>query len=150
MDAKMFKQQALSELQVLVGLPMGYAIDAEGWEDLIRVGFGDPADVPRDVNPYQYELHVMCPFKLIWREEKRKEMFWEYSSQDMYLPSFRKLVGHEIKRVGLSDKNDLWLDLGFCWIVFCTYDDGEESWRFMSVHEDSPHLYASDTWIEFC
>ena len=60
----------------------------------------------------------------------------------------RHLIGREIMELGLSEKNDLWLDLGDCRIVWTTIENGEESWRFLAADTNIPHLVVSNSWME--
>ena len=60
----------------------------------------------------------------------------------------RCLIGREIMELGLSEKNDLWLDMGDCRIVWTTVENGEESWRFLAADTNVPHLVASNSWME--
>ena len=61
--------------------------------------------------------------------------------------NIRHLIGREIMKLGLSEKNDLWLDLGDCRIVWITIENGEESWRFLAADTNIPHLVVSHSWM---
>ena len=92
-----------------------------------------------------FALHTSCAIEVIWRDgSKHIDVFLEDTSCDKLNSVMERLVGVPIKRVDLSEKNDLWLDLGVCWIVIATNDDGEESWRFFDPNSDKPHLIASN------
>ena len=97
-----------------------------------------------------YRLHVICRFKVIWRNgEHRVDIYTEDTSAEAFREGISPLIGARVKRVALSDKNDLWLDLGDWWIVFATFEGEEESWRFFTADRDASHLVASDSALSF-
>ena len=95
-------------------------------------------------------LHALCRFKVICRKERKVYTYYEDTPIEKYEEGFRKLFGLKISRVGLSEKNDLWLDFGNgeCWVVFSTFEYDEESWRLFKPHAEQ-HLVASATCIEW-
>ena len=75
--------------------------------------------------------------------------FYENTSSELFCDAIEDSIGMEIIRIALSSKNDLWIDLGDCRIVFVTFEDNEESWRLFSSNEEQ-HLVASSESILFC
>ena len=59
------------------------------------------------------------------------------------------LLGLAVERVAVSDKNDVWLDFGDYWVVFATFENEEESWRFFASDISAPYLVASNSWLKF-
>ena len=144
---------ALEFLQTLVGLPLCYGLKSPDM-DLYDFGFGNMGDV---MNPCgdgkgvcTHILHVICRFKVIWKNgERRINKYYEDTPFEKFHSEVKRLIGLKVRRVALSDKNDLWLDFGDCWVVFATFENGEESWRFFTSDIDAPHLVASDSWLHF-
>ena len=138
----------------LVGLPIQYGIKSPDMF-FFDIGFGDSIIVPdydgtpREVS--EYALHYECYCEVIWRDgSKQIEKLYDDTSCDKFHAIIKKLIGHPIKRVGLSTKNDLWLDLGVCWMVFITNEDDNESWRFFSLKdEEAPHIIASKVLLAY-
>ncbi len=95
-----------------------------------------------------FKLHLLCRFEVIWRKRKTKDIYYEDTSSEEFASQASQLMGKQIKRTGLSDKNDLWLDFGDFWMVFATFENEEESWRFFYSDKKKPHLVASDTWLK--
>ena len=48
----------------------------------------------------------------------------------------------------MSDKNDLWIDLGDYWIVIATFENNEESWCFFTFDSANLFLSVSNSYIE--
>ena len=95
-------------------------------------------------------LHAIGRFKVIWKNgEHRVDKYYEDTSCEKFHAKIQHLFGLKVKRVTVSAKNDLWLDFGDYWIVFATFENGEESWRFFTSGTDTPHLVASDSWLHF-
>lgn len=146
MDASKF-------LQTLFDQPLCYGLKSPD-TDLYDFGFGDPEN---PVRPYgdgkgvgTLALHVQCRFKVIWKNgEQRVDRYYEDTPCESFHSEVKHFIGMKVRQVALSDKNDLWLDLGDCWIVFVTYENGEESWRFFISGTNTPHLVASDSWLHF-
>lgn len=145
---------ALEYLQMLVGQPITYAYKASDL-DLYDFGFGSTIErlnwrgEKRQV--CSFVLHATCRFKIIHRPNgitKCVERFYEDTLSEVFRASIQRLFSLKVRRVALSDKNDLWLDFGECWMVFATFEDGEESWRFFASDEAMPHLVASDLWLD--
>lgn len=144
---------ALEFLRTLVDLPLCYGLKSPD-TDLYDFGFGNMVNV---MNPFgggkeacTHILHVTCRFKVIWKNgERRVDKYYEDTSCEKFHSEVKRLIGLKVRRVALSDKNDLWLDFGDYWVVFATFENGEESWRFFTSDIDVPHLVASDSWIHF-
>ena len=144
---------AISFLQTLNNQQLCYGMKSPD-TDLYDFGFGEFVEfVSRDRNTRELctsVLHVTCRFKVIWRNKKRRILrFYEDTSHIKFHSEIQHLIGLRIQRVALSSKNDLWLDLGDCWIVFATFENGEESWRLFTLKEESPHLIASNSALVF-
>ena len=145
----------LEYLQLLVGQPISYAYKSSDL-DLYDFGFGETIE---RINRYgetrcvcSFAVHATCRIKLIYRPNgitKCVERFYEDTLREVFSAGIQCVLNRKIKRVGLSDKNDLWLDTGDYWIVFATFEDNEESWRFFAPDGESPHLVASNAWIVF-
>lgn len=135
-------------LKRLVGQPLCYGLKSRDL-DLYDFGFGDYDEVwytetkCRKISTYL--LHVTCNFRIINRTEKSlSENFCGDTSADRFHDVIQNLFGLCVQRIALSSKNDLWLDLGPYWIVFATFENNEESWRFFSSEDNGPHLVATD------
>lgn len=154
MEKILNQQQAIEYLNQLINQPLAYGIKSPDM-DLYDFGFGGCVNVPSTFKPNkvrklsEYVLHVTCRFKIIGRGNKQyTKRYYEDTSHEEFHADIQHLLGLKVKRVGLSDKNDLWLDLGEVWIVFATFEIGEESWRFFTCDKRDPHLVAADTWLE--
>lgn len=156
------KEDAERFLQVLVGKSLSGAFKSCDME-LYVFGFGNEVKFinfrGEEATANELALHVLCRFKIMNRVEKRARNYYEDTSAEKFRENIDKLIGLQVTRVGLSEKNDLWLDIGDYWVVFATWDDQDEaeyedaanreSWRFFSrVEKDSPHLVASSTGVE--
>ena len=147
---------AVEFLQTLVGMPLQYGLKSPDM-DLYDFGFGTYMEYTTQRGEVHdvctHTLHVTCRFKVVDRRTApcRVKRYYEDSSCEEFHAHVEELTGAVVKRVGLSDKNDLWLDLGDFWLVFATFESGEESWRFFryDVDESVPHLVASDQWLDF-
>lgn len=143
----------LEFLQTLVGQPLCYGIKSPDM-DLYDLGFGsgvvDITSYGEEKEDWTYILHVTCRFKVIWRNgERRIDKYYEDTPCEKFHSEIKRLIGLKVKRVALSSKNDLYLDFGDYWIVFVTFEDGEESWRFFTSIPNSPHLIATDSELYF-
>ena len=154
MEEKINQQQAMEYLNQLNSKPLAYGTKFHNW-DLYDIGFGNCVNVPCELRPgtfknvAEFTLHILCRFKIINRGTIRSvKRYYEDTPSEEFGHDIQHLIGKKIKRVGLSDKNDLWLDLDDYWIVFATFETGEESWRFMPRDRQHPHLVAADTWLE--
>lgn len=124
--------------------------------DLYDFGFGGFIEVPSFFKPgrirrmHKLILHVTCRFKIIHRVGvKCIDRYYEDTPCEEFHTNIQSLIGLTVKRVGLSDKNDSWLDFGDYWIAFATFETNEESWRYFTWDNFDPHLVAADTWLEF-
>ena len=146
-------QCAVVFLQTLVGQPLRYGLKSPDTE-LYDFGFGELFE---DVSKYgkkrkicTFILHALCNFKVIWRSgERRIDKYYGDTPSEKFHGDIKRLIGSCVKRVALSEENDLWLDLGDFWIVFETFEDGKESWRFFTSDINQAHLVASNSWIKF-
>ena len=165
------QEKYLSFIQRLVGQPIEYVYKHPQWCDLFEFGFGkwvanenhdalsdfafgkwlnNHLEVHEDGKRTEYVIHTVCPIKVVWRKRnKRIEVIDEQTDSAILSNVAKHLTGQTIKRVGLSDKNDLWLDLDEVWIIIVTEEDDEESWRLFTADVKKPHLVASNSWIEF-
>ncbi len=139
-------------LNTLVGQPLRYGAKSPDTE-LYDFGFGDEIEVDSPhwgrITVCPLVLHALCRFRVISRDaERRVDTYYEDTPSEQFHQHIKHLLGFTVKRVGVSDKHDLWLDLGDYWMVFATYENGEESWRFFHYHSDK-HLVASDLWMDF-
>lgn len=147
------KQNAIKFLNSLNGMPLLYALKSPDTE-LYDFGFGELVETVnrcgRQKKIATYTLHVLCRFKVIARGPEHKvDKYYEDTPSEMFHSEINRLLGLKVRRVALSDKNDLWLDFGDYWIVFVTFEDGEESWRLFTINDDLPHLVASNSWLDF-
>lgn len=147
------RQNAIKFLHALTGQPLLYALKSPDTE-LYDFGFGDLVEVVnyrgKQKKIATHTLHSLCRLKVIWRNyENRVDKYYEDTPFEKFHSEINRLVGLKVERVELSDKNDLWLDFGKYWVVFITFENGEESWRFLTSEIDVPHLVASDSWLQF-
>ncbi len=144
---------ALNFLQTLVDQPLCYGLKSPDM-DLYDFGFGNTVFVTdrygKEREICTHILHVTCRFKVIWKNGYRRvDIYDEDTSCKRFHSDIKRLVGLKVRRVWLSNKNDLWLDFGEYWVVFATFENSEESWRFFTSDKDAPHLVASDCWLRF-
>ena len=145
------RRQEMEFLELLIDKPLCYGIKSPDM-DLYDFGFGPLRHVPCRQDPKRevgtFTLHVTCRFKIICKIGKsRVQRFYEDTASEEFHCAIQPVIGLPVKRVALSDKNDLWLDLGDYWIVFATFENGKESWRFFTFTDDTRHLVASDRWM---
>ena len=147
------KHSAIDFLHALIGQPLLYALKSPDTE-LYDFGFGELVEVVNRRGKRKkistHTLHALCRFKVIWRNcESSVDKYYEDTPCEKFHSEVKRLVGLKVKRVALSDKNDLWLDLGDYWIVFATFEIGEESWRFFTWDEKNCHLVTANSWLSF-
>ena len=143
----------LEFLQSLVGLSLCYGLKSPD-VDLYDFGFGDTVNDMESCGEtekiYTHILHVTCKFQVVSKNgERRVDTYYGDTPCEHFHAEVKRLVGLKVRRVALSAKNDLWLDFGDYWVVFITYEDAEESWRFFTRDEKDPHLVVSDAWVQF-
>ena len=145
------RDEALSYLNLLLNQPLR---DARKFFDteLYIFGFGETVkelDIHgKESNVAMYRLHAQCRFKVIWKNGiKRAGICYEDTPNDEFKEIVHPLLNRKVVRVGLSDKNDLWLDFKDYWVVFATFENDEESWRFFEYHKKQ-HLVATDKVLE--
>lgn len=152
MEMKCTQEQALHYLENLVGQPLRYGLKSSDTE-MYDFGFGEIVEAinywgkTRSVN--LHNLHILCNFRVIYRAKKGHKTYYADTPKREFESDIQDMVGHSVKRVALSEKNDLWLDFGDYWVVFATNEDAEESWRYFIMGEDNPHLVVADSWQEF-
>ena len=152
MEMKCTQEQALHYLENLVGQPLRYGLKSYDM-DLYDFGFGEELETTncwgetRSVN--LHNLHILCNFKVIYKAKKGHKTYYGNTHKKEFELDIQDIVGLSVKRVALSDKNDLWLDFGDYWVVFTTNEDAEESWRYFITGKENPHLVVADTWLEF-
>lgn len=139
-------------LQNLVDQTLCYALKSSDM-DLYDFGFvnadEDVSNIGEKTKCADYILHVTCRFKIIWRNEDcRVERYYEDTGSDRFSVAAKQLLGLKVVRVALSEKNDLWLDFGDCWLVFATFENSEESWRLFTRNMDDSHLIATNLSLE--
>ena len=141
---------AIDLLNKMVNQPLAYAIKSPDTE-LYDFGFGEERETDDKRMLPPYILHVLCRFKIIPKDGSRKvQICHEDTTPSVFNKKIEPLIGLSVKRVGLSDKNDLWLDFGAYWVVFATFEeDNDEAWRFFISGSDEPHLVATSSVLEF-
>lgn len=142
---------AILFLQTLVDKTLSYGLKSMD-TDLYDFGFINVDNVAswcgEGKESCTHFLHATCRFEVICKNgERRVDRYYEDTPCEEFHTNVQHLLGLKVKRVALSEKNDLWLDFGNYWIVFATFENCEESWRFFSSDRTLPHLVASDCWI---
>ena len=132
------KVEASDYLQHLINQPLQYGLKSPDM-DLFDIGFGEYININ---NVCKYAIHFTYGIKLYWKNGKKEE-FDSMASHIQFNSSIKALVGAKVKRIALSEKNDLWLDMGECHMVIVTEDSAEESWRFFWPSCDRPHLIGT-------
>lgn len=136
-------------LREMIGCQLCYGIKSPDTE-LYDFGFGCfHSDQNVKEERFPFVLHVLCPFKVIKRSVRKYVKYYDSTtSYEQFSEDVQPLCGLKIKRIALGEENDLWIDYGEYWMVFLTYQDGEESWRLFTPYSDLPHWVASDISIE--
>lgn len=133
-------------------LSLVYAIKSPDL-DLYDFGFSRPETAEMYLcsdEMCEYTIHAVCGIKVIWQDVTRRvDKYYGDTASEMFNAKTKKLIGSVVERVAISSKNDLWLDFGFCWVVFVTHEDEDESWRLFSVDENEGTLVASNSMIQF-
>lgn len=144
--------RAYERMQAIVGKPLkfGHMLPTIGMFDF---GFGDLIDIPTNSigktrKVCMYALHAVCGFDVVWKNGQRRveRLYWD-SPKELFDDIVKELIGLCVKRITLSDKNDLWIDLRDYWVVFLTFENDEESWRFFTPYSSEAHLVVSNSWI---
>lgn len=153
MDSICTQKQASQYLEKLIGQPLQYGLKSHDM-DLYDFGFGETTKVTnfwgktRNVN--LHNLHAQCSFKIIHRTgNKHSKIYYGDTEKEEFETDIKDLIWLCVKRIALSDKNDLWLDFEDYWVVFATSEDSKESWRYFIMGEENPHLVVADSWQEF-
>ena len=134
--------QAQPLLETMLGQPLQWAIKSPDLE-LFDVGFGGEG---KDLPPFV--IHAICPVKVVSHATRQVRVYQGNADAEGFRRDLEGLYGLSLRRVALSEKHDLWLDLGEYWLIFVTFEDGEESWRFFRPHQPQPHLVATDRDLE--
>ncbi len=139
-------------LQSLIGLKLCYGIKSEGCE-LYDLGFFVYEEqLPlskKDWPATAYALHAFCDLKIIGRKKPCSVTICDATtSPKKFSQIISGIIGKTVDRVALSEKNDLWLDLGDDWIVLVTSEDDLESWRLFIPYSGLPHLVASNARLD--
>lgn len=134
--------EAKALLDTMVKQPLRWAIKSPDVE-LFDLGFGGEGET---MPPYV--IHAICPVKVVSHQNRQVHVFQGNADPGKFRKDMEGLLGLQVLRTSLSDKHDLWLDLGDYWVIFVTFEDGEESWRFFQPHQQEPHLVATDKTLE--
>ena len=144
---------ALSFVQILVGKMLCYGIKSPD-TDLYDFGFSqkkhvdDPWEIP--VEEHDLILHATCNFDVVCKNGiRRVDKYHADTPCEEFNSEITNIIGLCVKRVAVGTGNNLWLDFGDYWVVFITFDDGEESWRLFSPIEDGKHLVATNINLDF-
>lgn len=132
-------------LHKLVGCCFRYGLKSHNF-DLFDLGFGEDVFFVNCLGNTQtackYTFHLTCGIKLFWKDGRINE-YDAATESGFFSISIKPLIGATVSRIALSEKNDLWIDLGLCRMVIVTYEDDLESWRFFSPGTGMPHLISS-------
>lgn len=134
-------------VQQLEGKYLCYSIKSPD-TDLYDFGFSEQKE--SDLNKsdcFWFFLHITCEFKVI-RKNQCADYYDANTPASHFSSNMRRLIGLQVQRVTLSEKNDLWLDLGKCWVVFITFETNLESWRFFTSSSKDAHLVGSNSWLQ--
>ncbi len=132
-------------IKKLIGTQLQYGIKSVD-SDLYQLGFGEI--VAQEVwngsllEINKYAIHFTSALLVYWKDGNTNEFYADTSPKEFDF-AILQMIGCQVSRIALSDKNDLWIDLGICSIVIVTYDDAEESWRLFQPRTNNPHLIAS-------
>ena len=142
------REEAIELINGLVGQPFGYGIKSPDM-DLYDLGFGEWIEYLTQLGKLNtactYAIHLTGGIKVWWKNGKKAVYYWDTPCEEFH-KNARQMIGLHVKRVALSDKNDLWLDLGQCTMVIITREDADESWRLFAPGSDRLHLVVSDQW----
>lgn len=133
------RAEAESVLQKLVGCPLCYGIKSSDM-DLYDFGFGDCEVVKGWCNKERFlaafTIHAVCCIEIIGSKDNTTSVLYDADTPcEQFHGDIAALLGLTVKRIALSKKNDLWIDLGKYSIVLITYEDKEESWRFFADND---------------
>lgn len=140
-------------LDEIVGLSLSQGFKLPGFDDMYIFGFGSIREEERrgkKVKIAQYNIHAQCSFLIEYRDGSRRvDKYSEETSSEKFEFDIKKLIGLTVQYAKLSEKNDLFLRVGEYRIIFATWENSEESWRYLlTTDRNSPHLIASDTSLE--
>ena len=141
------RNEAEEFVQNLVGKSLKYG-QKFGDTELYDLGFGPEREIEyhdgeKRILP-EYILHIMCDFDIVWRNGiKRVDEYDGNTPGEEFATDIKKLIGMDVLKVELRDKNDFWIDFGDYWMVIFTEESEEESWRLFTSGEQGIHLVAS-------
>lgn len=145
------QDDACQEISQLIGKDLQYGILHEPF-GLYDFGFGH--FVETDLNKgtarklCEHTLHASCRFKIVQKAGRPKvNRYDENTTQEQFLLGVQELLGLKVKRVALSNKNDLWIDLEKYWMVFATFENNQESWRFFTPDGKSAHMVVANSYV---
>lgn len=147
MTEYIYKEDATSRLNALVGQVLTYSHKFNN-SNIYAFAFGNYVTVTtpegRRKEVCKLTLHVQCRFKIIKKTGNDCVVtYYEDTPAEDYNLDAKNLLGLRIKRIALSEKNDLWIDMDRYWLVFSTFENDDEAWRFFTPYSDAPHLVAS-------
>lgn len=114
--------EAKALLDTMVKRPLRWAIKSPDVE-LFDLGFGGEGET---LPPYV--IHAICTVKVVPHKKRLVQLYQGTADSGKFREEMEELLGLPVLRTSLSDKHDLWLDLGDYWVIFVTFEDGEESW----------------------
>ena len=140
------------ELRKLVGCPLCYGLKSPNM-DLYDFGFGECKEVIDWRGGKKllstYVIHAVCGIKILRHHQNSGSVIYTGDSDsELFHNDIQKLLGLTVNRIALSEKNDLWLDLGEYWLILITYEDEKESWRYFAYDIPSIDVIASSRTIE--
>lgn len=146
-----YQEDALTSLSGLVGCCFRYGLKSHDM-DLFDLGFGEDVCFLNCLGNTQtacrYTIHLTRGIILYWKDGCINE-FDSATEGHAFSVAVAPLIGAIVRRIALSEKNDLWIDIGLCNMVIVTHEDSYESWRFFSPGTSSPHLISSGQNIYF-
>ena len=95
----------------------------------------------------EFSLHVTCALSII-RQGNKRTVYYGDCDKKRFERDISTMIGLRVFGISLGEDNSLMICFDDCSIEIVPADDGEESWRFFKIGEDSPHLVASDEWID--
>lgn len=141
------RNEAEEFVQNLVGKSLKYG-QKFGDTELYDLGFGPEREIEfwdgeKRILP-EYILHIMCDFDIVWRNGiNRVDEYDGNTPGEEFATDIKKLIGLDVLKVELREKNDLLIDFGDYWMVIFTEENDEESWRLFTPGEQGIHLVAS-------
>ncbi len=145
---KLSQNESYPYLSVIIGTTLNYGTKSPDFS-LYNLGFGTEImreDYKGNLCAFsEYSIHCVEGI-VLYSNHKRQEYGYE-DLQFTFESAISPFVGLVVRKITLSDKNDLWIDMGKCQLVIVTSEDNEESWRFLSSAHGY-HIISSNKWIE--